>query len=264
MKKNRIKELWRQNRPAVMGWCSSGNPYVAEVMAHAGFDAVTLDWQHGIGVTQASIISCIQAIGNTDAMPMVRVPRNDPDYISFVLDAGAYGVIVPMVNTPEEAAAAGLACRYAPTGNRSIGSSRASLAAGQADYVNNANDEMLCLVMIETMEALDNVEAIAASPGVDGLYVGPSDLSLDMGVSISDWHNNEQHLAACRRIIDAARKAGVAPCHHGSGAEISADMIEMGFMLCHVVGDVRTIAAASSETLNAFTDSMNKRGLPYR
>ena len=123
MKKNRVKELWQRGRPAVMGWCSSGNPYIAEVMAHAGFDAVTLDWQHGIGVSQSSLVSCIQAIGNTDTMPMVRVPKNEPDYISYVLDAGAYGVIVPMVNTPEEAAAAGLACRYAP---RAIGASAAA------------------------------------------------------------------------------------------------------------------------------------------
>ena len=94
MKKNRVKELWREGRPAVMGWCSSGNPYIAEIMAHAGFDAVTLDWQHGIGVSQSSLVSCIQAIGNTDTMPMVRVPKNEPDYISYVLDAGAYGVIV--------------------------------------------------------------------------------------------------------------------------------------------------------------------------
>ena len=264
MKKNRIKELWRQGHPAVMGWCSSGNPYIAEVMAHAGFDAVTLDWQHGIGVTQASIISCIQAIGNTDVIPMVRVPKNDPDYISFVLDAGAYGVIVPMVNTPEEAAAAGLSCRYAPTGNRSIGSSRAALATGMDDYVKNANDEMLCLVMIETTQALDNVEAIASAPGVDGLYVGPSDLSLDMGVSISGWANDERHLAACRRIVEAARKAGVAPCHHGSTPDVSADMMKMGFMLCHVVGDVRTIAAAATASLNSFTDAMNERNIPFR
>ena len=247
-----------------MGWCSSGNPYIAEVMAHAGFDAVTLDWQHGIGVTQASIISCIQAIGNTDTVPLVRVPKNDPDYISFVLDAGSYGVIVPMVNTPEEAAAAGLSCRYAPTGNRSIGSSRTALAGGQADYVKHANDEMLCLVMVETMEALDNVEAIAAAPGVDGLYVGPSDLSLDMGVDIAGWHNDERHLDACKRIIKAARTAGVAPCHHGAGPDISADMMAMGFVLCQIAGDVKIVAAATTASVQDFSAAMKEKEIPFR
>ena len=99
-------------------------------MAHAGYDALTIDWQHGVGVSQTSIVSCIQAIGNTDTVPMVRVPKNEPDYISYVLDAGAYGVIVPMVNSAEEAAAAGLACRYAPQGNRSIGGSRPAFGNG--------------------------------------------------------------------------------------------------------------------------------------
>ena len=261
MKKNRVKELWREGKPAVMGWCSSGNPYIAEVMAHAGYDALTIDWQHGVGVSQTSIVSCIQAIGNTDTVPMVRVPKNEPDYISYVLDAGAYGVIVPMVNSEEEAAAAGLACRYAPQGNRSIGGSRAALATGMDDYVEHANDEIICLAMIETTRALDSVEAIAKAPGIDGLYVGPSDLSLDMGVSLSGWATDEEHLAACRRIVDAARKAGVEPCHHGAGPEVSAMLMKMGFMLCHITSDVRTVAAVAASNLKEFTAAMKANGV---
>ena len=261
MKKNRVKELWREGQPAVMGWCSSGNPYIAEVMAHAGYDALTIDWQHGVGVSQTSIVSCIQAIGNTDTVPMVRVPKNEPDYISYVLDAGAYGVIVPMVNSAGEAAAAGLACRYAPQGNRSIGGSRAALATGMDDYVEHANDEIICLAMIETTRALDSVEAIAKAPGIDGLYVGPSDLSLDMGVSLSGWATDEEHLAACRRIVDAARKAGVEPCHHGAGPEVSAMLMKMGFMLCHITSDVRTVAAVAASNLQEFAAAMKENGV---
>ena len=261
MKKNRVKELWREGKPAVMGWCSSGNPYIAEVMAHAGYDALTIDWQHGVGVSQTSIVSCIQAIGNTDTVPMVRVPKNEPDYISYVLDAGAYGVIVPMVNSAEEAAAAGLACRYAPQGNRSIGGSRAALATGMDDYVEHANDEIICLAMIETTRALDSVEAIAKAPGIDGLYVGPSDLSLDMGVSLSGWATDEEHLAACRRIVEAARKAGVVPCHHGAGPEVSAMLMKMGFMLCHITSDVRTVAAVAASNLKEFAAAMKANGV---
>jgi 4-hydroxy-2-oxoheptanedioate aldolase len=264
MKKNRVKELWREGKPAVMGWCSSGNPYIAEVMAHAGYDALTIDWQHGVGVSQSSIVSCIQAIGNTSTVPLVRVPKNEPDYISYVLDAGAYGVIVPMVNSPEEAAAAGLACRYAPQGNRSIGGSRAALATGMDDYVKHANDEILCLAMIETVSALDSVEEIAKAPGIDGLYVGPSDLSLDMGVSLSGWATDEEHLAACRRIVEAARKAGVVPCHHGAGPEVSAMLMKMGFMLCQITSDVRTVAAVTASNLKAFAAAMEENGVSFR
>ena len=264
MKKNRVKELWREGKPAVMGWCSSGNPYIAEVMAHAGYDALTIDWQHGVGVSQSSIVSCIQAIGNTSTVPLVRVPKNEPDYISYVLDAGAYGVIVPMVNSPEEAAAAGLACRYAPQGKRSIGGSRAALATGMDDYVKHANDEILCLAMIETVSALDSVEEIAKAPGIDGLYVGPSDLSLDMGVSLSGWATDEEHLAACRRIVEAARKAGVVPCHHGAGPEVSAMLMKMGFMLCQITSDVRTVAAVTASNLKAFAAAMEENGVSFR
>ena len=264
MKKNKVKELWRQGKPAVMGWCSSGNPYIAEVMAHAGYDSLTIDWQHGVGVSQSSVVSCIQAIGNTDVVPLVRVPKNEPDYISYVLDAGAYGVIVPMVNSKEEAAMAGLACRYAPQGNRSIGGSRAALATGMDDYVMHANDEIICLVMIETTKALENVEEIAKAPGIDGLYIGPSDLSLDMGVSLSGWANDERHLAASQRVIEAARSAGVVPCHHGAGPAVSAKLMKMGFMLCQIASDVRTISAGTASGFQAFKEAMKENGVSFR
>ncbi|HEY7709753.1 MAG TPA: aldolase/citrate lyase family protein, partial [Candidatus Entotheonella sp.] len=184
VKSNRVRELWKQGKPAVQGWCSTGNPYIAELMAHAGFDAVVIDWQHGVGVSQESVVACIQAIGSSDAVPIVRLPRNSPEYISYVLDAGAYGVIVPMVNTREEAEAAGRACRYAPRGCRSIAGNRPTLSEPLGEYVKRANDDVICLVMVETVQALENVEAIAQAAEIDGLYIGPSDLSLDMGVDI--------------------------------------------------------------------------------
>jgi 4-hydroxy-2-oxoheptanedioate aldolase len=155
------------------------------MMGHAGFDAVVIDWQHGVGVSQESVVACIQAIGSSDAVPIVRLPRNSPEYISYVLDAGAYGVIVPMVNTYEEAEAAGRACRYAPRGCRSIAGNRPTLSEPLEEYVQRANDEVICLVMVETTKALENVKAIARAPEIDGLYIGPSDLSLDMGLSLS-------------------------------------------------------------------------------
>lgn len=261
MKKNRVKELWSQGIPAVMGWCSTGNPYIAEIMAHTGYDALTIDWQHGIGVSQSSVVSCIQAIGNTDTVPLVRIPKNEPDYISYVLDAGAYGVIVPMVNSKEDATMAGLACRYAPTGNRSIAASRASLASGLDNYVTHANDEIICLVMIETAKALDNVEDIATAPGIDGLYIGPSDLSLDMGISLSSWPTDPRHIAASERVIRASRQAGVVPCHHGLGPDEAVTLMKMGFMLSQIANDARTIAASTAAGFKAFSEAIQRDGV---
>ena len=256
MKKNKVKELWRQGKPAVVGWCSTGNPYVAELLAHKGYDGLVIDWQHGIGVTQGSVVACLQAIGNTDTVPMVRLPSNNPYYIQYVLDAGAFGIIVPMVNTPEDAEKAGRASRYAPEGIRSIGSSRASLADGLEDYVHHANDEVLCLVMIETAEALERVEEIAKAPCIDGLYIGPSDLSQATGVSITGWAADERHWAACRKILKAAQAAGVAPCHHGAGPAESAKLIKMGFMMCQVGSDIRMLSAATTSALKSFREAL--------
>jgi 4-hydroxy-2-oxoheptanedioate aldolase len=253
---NRVKELWKQGKPAVQGWCSTGNPYIAELMAHAGFDAVVIDWQHGVGVSQESVVACIQAIGSSYAVPIVRLPRNSPEYISYVLDAGAYGVIVPMVNSYEEAEAAGRSCRYAPRGYRSIAANRPTLSEPLEAYVQRANEDVICLVMVETTKALENVEAIAKAPEIDGLYIGPSDLSLDMGLSLANWPNDDKHIAAVQRIFAAAKANGRVACHHGAGPAVSAKFVQMGSMLCQIGNDVRMLSAATAEALKAFREAM--------
>lgn len=252
MKKNRVRELWKQGKPAVQGWCGTGNPYIAEMMAHAGFDAVVIDWQHGVGVSQESIVACIQAMGSSDAVPIVRLPRNSPEYISHVLDAGAYGVIVPMVNSYAEAEAAGLACRYAPRGCRSVAGNRPTLSESLDDYIARANEDVICLVMIETTKALENVEAIAKAPEIDGLYIGPSDLSLDMGLGLNDWPNDDRHIAAVQRIFAAAKANHIVACHHGAGAAVSAKFVQMGSMLCQIGNDMRLLSVATADALKTF------------
>jgi 4-hydroxy-2-oxoheptanedioate aldolase len=252
VKTNRVKELWKQGKPAVQGWCSTGNPYIAELMAHAGYDAVVIDWQHGVGVGPEAVVACIQAIGSSDAVPIVRLPWNSPEYIFYVLDAGAYGVIVPMVNSYEEAEAAGRACRYAPRGCRSIAGNRPSLSEPLGDYIKRANDDIICLVMIETVKALEHVEEIAKAPEIDGLYIGPSDLSLDMGVSLSEWPDDERHMAAVERIFAAAKANGIVACHHGAGPAVSAKFVRQGSMLCQIGNDMRMLAAATADALAAF------------
>jgi 4-hydroxy-2-oxoheptanedioate aldolase len=252
VKTNRVKELWKQGKPAVQGWCSTGNPYIAEMMAHAGFDAVVIDWQHGVGVSQESVVACLQAIGSSDAVPIVRVPWNSPEYISYVLDAGAYGVIVPMVNSYAEAEAAGRSCRYAPRGIRSIAANRPTLSEPLGEYIKRANDDVICLVMVETAKALENVEEIARAPEIDGLYIGPSDLSLDMGVNLADWANDDRHLAAVQRVFAAANANGIVPCHHGAGPAVSAKLVNLGSRLCQIGNDMRMLGTSTAEALSAF------------
>jgi 4-hydroxy-2-oxoheptanedioate aldolase len=256
MKKNRVKELWKQGKPAVQGWCSTGNPYIAELLAHAGFDAVVIDWQHGVGVGHESVLACLQAISSSDAVPIVRIPKNSPEYISYVLDAGAYGVIVPMVNSYAEAEAAGKACRFAPRGVRSVAGNRPTLSESLDDYIKRANEDVICLVMVETTTALEHVEEIARAPEIDGLYIGPSDLSLDMGVSLSSWQNDARHITAVQRIFAAARANGRVACHHGAGPEVSAKFVKMGSMLCQIGNDVRTLGSATASALNAFRQAL--------
>jgi 4-hydroxy-2-oxoheptanedioate aldolase len=257
VKKNRVRELWQQGKPAVQGWCSTANPYIAEMMGHAGFDAVVIDWQHGVGASQESVVACIQALGSSDAVPIVRLPRNSPEYISYVLDAGAYGVIVPMVNTYDEAEAAGRACRYAPRGCRSIAANRPTLSEPLEAYVQRANDEVICLVMVETTKALENVEAIARAPEIDGLYIGPSDLSLDMGLSLSNWHHDDRHIAAVQRIFAAAHANSIVACHHGAGPAISAKFVKMGSKLCQIGNEMRMLTTATAEALKMFRDALS-------
>jgi len=257
MRSNNLKQKWSQGKPAVLGWCSTGNPYLAEVLATIGYDGVVIDWQHGIGVTGSSVVSCIQAIGNTDTTALVRVPKNEPDYISYVLDAGAYGVIVPMVNTFEEASAAGLSTKYAPTGTRSIAANRETLTATLDEYVVHANREIICLVMIETVKALNNVEEISQAPGIDGLYIGPSDLSLDMGISLTEWHSDPDHMQACKKVLDAAKANGIIAGHHGAGPAEANKLVDLGFMVSQLGNDVRLIKAASTDGLNSYLRNLS-------
>ena len=249
MRPNKIKALWREGKTAAAGWVSSGDPYMAETLAHAGYDLVIVDTQHGMGVTPDRAIACLQAISTTDAVPAVRVSWNEPQAVQSVLDAGAYGIIVPLVNTAEEAARAVGACRYPPLGYRSIGPNRATLYAG-ADYAQHANEEVFVLTMVETMEAVNNLEEIAKPPGLDGFYIGPADLALSIGIPPGPGAANDPcHAEACQRVVDVANAAGLIPCHHGSGPEEAARRFAQGFKMCQVGSDVRLVAAAAQAAL---------------
>src|SRR5579871_1210207 len=176
MRENRIKTLWKKGEAIVNGWLAIPNIFSAETMAHAGWDSLTVDMQHGVVDYQAAL-AMLTAISSTSAVPMVRVPWLDPGIIMKSLDAGAYGVICPMVNSREEAQKLVSSVRYPPKGLRSFGPIRGLLYGG-ADYADHANDTMIAFAMIETKQALDNLDEIMSVEGLDAVYIGPNDLAL--------------------------------------------------------------------------------------
>src|SRR5438477_1274549 len=169
MRKNELRNRLAGGGTVLNGWLSLANSYSAEIMAHQGFDSVTIDLQHG-AVDYPAAVGMLQAISTTAAVPMVRVPWNEPILTAKLLDAGAYGVICPMINSKAQAEAFVEACRYPPRGSRSFGPNRAVLYGG-ADYWRHANEEILLFAMVETLEALADLEGITSVDGLDGVYV---------------------------------------------------------------------------------------------
>ena len=209
MKNNRLLELFRDGKTAVAGWMSIDSAYAAELVGCSGFDAVVVDCQHGMA-GHAGMVAMLQALSHTPAVPLVRVSQNSLAEINRALDAGAFGIICPLVNSATEALAFGRACRYplsGEKGDRSFGPARGLLVGG-ADYPQHANAQMLALAMIETQAGLDAVDAIAAVPQIDGLFIGPSDLGIALGLGPGAGYDHPVLAAAIRRIQEAGQAAG--------------------------------------------------------
>jgi 4-hydroxy-2-oxoheptanedioate aldolase len=241
---NPVKDAWRANRAVVNGWLSIPSAFCAEMMAKAGFDALTVDMQHGIQDYQ-SVVSCFQAIGAHPVVPMVRVPWNEPGIIGKVLDAGAMGVICPMVNTPEEARALVAACRYAPLGTRSFGPIRAAIYGQGGGYFATANDDVAVIAMIETKQALDNLEAILDVPGLDAVYIGPGDLGLSLGLAPMLDRKEPEILAIYDRVLAEAGKRGIFAGIHNGTPDYARTMVERGFRLVTTSNDAALVAVGA-------------------
>ena len=248
MRLNRVKQMWRDKRCVTMGWLSISNGFTAEVMARQGFDALNVDMQHGL-TDLSNLWPMLQAISQTDTVPFVRVAWNDPATIMKALDFGAYGIIVPLINTAEEAAAAVAACRYPPVGMRSSGPVRA-IHYGGPDYQANANDEIVVLVMIETKEGLANLDAICATPGLDGVYIGPADLSYALGMPPRGDNPDATHMATCDRILEAAHRHGIKACMHCASAAFAAGAVKRGFDLIMLTSDLACMVAGARRQLD--------------
>jgi len=254
MKPNRLRQIWAEGRPVINMWCNIGSAFMAEAFAGQGWDAVTIDTQHGL-IGYGEMVAMLQAMSASPVTPLVRVAWNAPGEIMRALDAGAYGVICPMINNRAEAEAFVGACRYPPGGYRSFGPIRAALVAG-AGYPDEANDELLTFAMIETAEGLENVDAIVATPGLDGIYIGPSDLSLSLGGQPNQDSQEPMILAAFDRILASAHAAGRKVGVHTTSVAYSQAMIERGFDLVTVGADMGYLQRARREVadMRAFVE----------
>src|SRR5262245_45592894 len=235
MRMNRLKQLWKEGKPAVGAFLSIPSCLSAEAMAHTGVDWLCLDMQHGC-LDYADVVPMLTAVSTTQVVPLVRVPWNEPSMIMKVLDAGVYGVIVPMVSNRKEAEAAVAACRYPPAGIRSNGPNRAVYYGG-ADYQKGADKEMLCIAMIETAEGIEKMEEIISTFGLDAVYIGSTDLALSLGLAPVMDNDEPKHVATINRILETCRKHNVIPAMHTGSAKYTQKYIDQGFRMIMLVND---------------------------
>jgi len=234
------------------GWCALGAPIVAELVARAGFSAVTLDQQHGL-YTMDTTLAGIAMVHAAGSAPLVRVPLGDVAVVSRVLDFGAEGVVAPMINTPEDARRFAAAAKYPPIGERSFGPLRALILNNMegGDYVKQANDVVVTIAMIETRQALDNLDAILATPGIDAVFLGPSDLSL----ALSDGKTLDPHSgdvnAAVDQIAAAAKKAGKIAGAYAANAERANELAARGYRFLGIASDTAFVRAGTAATFKA-------------
>ncbi|MBS0390350.1 MAG: 2,4-dihydroxyhept-2-ene-1,7-dioic acid aldolase [Comamonadaceae bacterium] len=247
MRNNRLKELWSAGGAAVNGWLAIPNGFAAETMAHQGWDSLTIDMQHGV-VDYQAMVSMLQAISTTPTVPLVRVPWLEPGILMKTLDAGAYGVICPMVNTREDAQKLVAYTHYAPRGTRSFGPVRALLYGG-SDYPAHANDTIVTFAMIETAQALDNLDAIMSVEGLDAVYIGPSDLSLSLGCRPVFDDLDPKAQQAVDHILERAKAHGLVAGIHNGSAESALARIARGFQFTTVSSDARLMAAGAQQIL---------------
>ena len=227
MRPNQIRTRLAARQIVVNGWLSIPSSYSAEGIGHSGAHSVTVDLQHGM-LDFSDALPMLQAISATPATPLVRVPSLDPARIMHLLDAGAYGVICPMISTPEQAAELVSACRYPPVGTRSFGPSRGLLYGG-ADYVAKADETVMVIPMIETAEAVERIEEILAVEGIDMIYVGPNDLAFELDGHVGFPRPKSE--AALARVLEAATRHGIPSGIFCGSAEEARARAEQGFAL---------------------------------
>lgn len=236
---NPLLDSWQSGRQLIGAWCSSRDPLIAETIASAGFDYVCIDMQHGASEF-GNLVTMLEAVQAGGSTALVRVPENSPAVINKALDAGAFGIIIPLVEDAEGARRAVEACRFPPRGRRSFGPFRASLSTRMKELADF--EEVVCIPMIETSGGLEQVDEIAAVDGVSAVYIGPSDLSLALGLPPASLEE-PRFVQALERVRQAASDAGVVAGMHTQDGDHAATYLAQGFSMVTAATDLRTLLA---------------------
>ncbi len=254
MRENGLRTIWKNGGAVVNGWLAIPNTFAAENMAHQGWDSLTIDLQHGV-VDYQAMVGMLQAISTTPTVPVVRVPWLEPGILMKTLDAGAFGVICPMINTREDAQRLVAYTHYAPRGSRSFGPVRALLYGG-ADYPQHANDTIVTFAMIETKQALDNLDSILSVEGLDAIYIGPSDLSLALGCRPTFDDVDAPVAQAIDHILDRAKAHGLAAGIHNGATTAALARVAKGFQFVTLSSDARLMAAGAQQVVSTMRERM--------
>lgn len=245
MRENKLKSIWENGGTVFCGWLHIPNTWTAELMANAGWDSVTVDMQHGLHNMETAM-QMMQAISTTDAVPLVRANWNEPGDIMRLLDMGAYGVICPMINTKEECESFVGACRYPPLGYRSFGPTRQRIYAG-GDYGEHANDETITIAMVETKEALENIEGICAVENLDSVFIGSGDLRLSLTGTNKKTEDGGVFENAVNKILACCHKNEIIPGVWVPDILQAQVMIEKGFRFIALQSDSMMLNAVANQ-----------------
>jgi 4-hydroxy-2-oxoheptanedioate aldolase len=248
MKTNPVKRALREGRTSFGTWLSLGDLYATRVMARAGFEWLTLDLEHSaIDWSQAAMI--FAAVADAGCVPLARVPQGSHDYIKRVLDAGAWGIVVPMVNTVEQARVAIAAAKYPPIGNRSVGGGMHSMnfSATPGDYYKRANDEILVVLQTESPQGVANADEIYALPGVDAIFVGPVDLRANMRAADGTEATDAEFEAMLQAVIDAGRRTGTPTGMHVMEPQAALARAEQGMRFIAVGSELRMMTERAQQ-----------------
>lgn len=248
MKTNHVRAKLKRGESSVGTWLTLPDPISAHLMAKVGFDWLTVELEH-TPITFETAAQCFAILSGSGAVPLARVPWNNVENIKRVLDTGAWGVVVPMVNSRAEAEAAVAAARYTPLGTRSIGGQlhATNFDTDPATYYQRANDEILVVLMAEHVDAIDAIEEIASVPGVDVLFIGPNDLHNSMGKPPAFDSDDKQFVDAVKRVFNAARKYGVAPGIHVADLAAAKRRIAEGFQFVAVTSEAGMMLGKARE-----------------
>jgi len=262
MKTNPVKRILREGRPSFGTWLSLGDLFATRVLARMGFDWLTLDMEHGaIDWSQATMI--FAAIADAGGVPLCRVPKGNHDYIKRTLDAGAWGIVVPMVETVEQAQTAIAAAKYPPTGNRSLGGGMHALnfGADSGEYYKRANDEILVVLQTESPLGVENAEKIYSLPGVDSIFVGPVDLRAQMRKRDGSEASDAEFEAMLQRIIAIGKKTGTPTGMHVMDPNTAQMRASQGMQFLAVGSELRMMSQRAQEIVQALWPGENRKDL---